>query len=145
MSCASCLEAYSVNITVPANTPIPLNIRTIEKGEFASCNNNGTSNIVFNKCGLYKVSVTASAVASDAAGDITIQLYQDGTPIANAVSTSTAANTTNSRSLAIEKLIQVSKNNSPCCCCSSPSTVTIVNAGVTATFNPINVVVTKYC
>lgn len=140
----SCLEAYSINKTVSANTPVPLDIRNIEKGEFASCNNNGTANIVFNKCGLYKVTVTASAVAEEA-GSISIQLYQDGTALPNALSTVTAADTTNSRTLVIDKLIQVSKNNNPCCCCSSPSTVTIMNTGVGATFDPINVVVTKYC
>ena len=140
----SCLEAYSVNTTVPTNTPVPLNVRTIEKGEFANSNNNSNSNIVFNKCGLYKVSVNASVVASEA-GDITIQLYKDGVPIANAVSTVTAADTTNSRTLVFEKLIQISKNNNPNCCCSSPSMVAIMNEGVEATFNPINIVVTKYC
>ena len=139
----SCLEAYSVNTTVPTNTPVPLNVRTIEKGEFANGNNNGTSNIVFNKCGLYKVSVVASAVASEA-GNVSIQIYKDGVAIPNAISTVTAADTTNSRTLSIEKLIQVSKNNNPCCCCSSPSTISIVNVGTEATFNPINVVVTKY-
>ena len=142
MCCVSCLEAYSINKTVSANTPVPLDIRSIEKGEFASGNNNGTANIIFNKCGLYRVTVTASAVAGEA-GDVSVQLYQDGVAIPNALSTVTAADTTNSRTISIEKLIQVSKNNVSCCPCSSPSTVSVMNVGVEATFDPINVTVVK--
>lgn len=144
MGCISCLEAYSINTTVQTNTPVPLNSKSIEKGVFASCNNNSNSNIVFNKCGLYKVSVSASAVATEA-GEVSIQLYQDGVPLVNASSISTAADTTNYRTLSIEKLIQISKNNNPDCCCSSPSIVSIMNTGVAATFDPINVTVTKLC
>ena len=73
MCCVSCLETFSNNVTVPGLTPIPLNSISIAKGEFVS-GNKGASSVEFNKCGVYKVSVSAVAVGSEE-GDITIQLY----------------------------------------------------------------------
>lgn len=141
MCCVSCLETFSNNVTVPGLTPIPLNSISIAKGEFVS-GNNGASSVEFNKCGVYKVSVSAVAVGSEE-GDITIQLYKDNVAIQNALATSTVSTTTNKRSLSFTTLVQVPKNNNPMCPCSSPTTISIVNAGVEAIYNLIDVVVTK--
>ena len=94
MCCVSCLETFSNNVTVPGLTPIPLNSISIAKGEFIS-GNKGASSVEFNKCGVYKVSVSAVAVGSEE-GDITIQLYKDNVAIQNALATSTVSTTKDS-------------------------------------------------
>ena len=65
------IETYSRNITVAANTPIPLNNVALLKG--ATAEKQGTATLQFNKCCIYEVCVSASANA-ETAGDITIQL-----------------------------------------------------------------------
>ena len=122
------LEAYSLNVTVPANTSIPFNNTSIRKGCTAELN--GVSTIELNKCGVYMIACDTSAAAAT-----TIQLFKDGIAQPQAQSTGTSPS--------FVTLVQVDKNNS-CCPCSSPTTLEVYNADETAgTYNSVNVVVTK--
>lgn len=124
------LEAYSLNVTVPADSAIPFNNVTIQKGCTAILSASAT--IQLNKCGVYMVSVDASS-----ATDATIQLFKDGVaqPQAQSIGTSPSFVT----------LVQVDQNNSNCCC-SSPTLVQVRNAGTaSATFTNANIAVTKVC
>ena len=123
------LEIYSLNVTVPADTAIPLNNTTIEKGETAT--HTAPNTIQLNKCGVYMVTCDASATTTP-----TIQLYKDG--IAQPQAQSTGSNA------GFITLVQVDHNNSNCCC-ASPTILQIFNTTAEATFTNVNVCVTKVC
>lgn len=122
------LEAYSVNVDVAANTAIPFNAASVEKGCTARLTSPTT--IELNKCGVYMVSCNGSAAAST-----TIQLSKDGVLQPQAQSTGITPS--------FVTLVQVAKNNT-CCACSSPVILSVVNT-TEATFADVNVVVTKIC
>lgn len=134
------LETYSQNVTVLTSTAIPLNSTTVQKG--CTATKSGTTTIQLNKCGVYMVEVDASATAT-ADGNISIQLRKNGTLQPQAISTATGTTTT-IVPVGFTTLVQVSEDNT-CRCCDSPTVLTIDNVGVGATFNQINVVVTKIC
>lgn len=125
------LEAYSLNVTVPATSSIPFNNVTLQKGCTAVLTS--PASIELNRCGVYMISVDASAAAAS-----TIQLSKDGVlqPQAQAVGTSPSFVT----------FVQVDKNNNPNCCCSSPVTIRIVNPTTAdETFTNVNICVSKLC
>ena len=124
------LEVYSLFIDVDPNAAIPLNNVVIEKGCTATLSAPAT--IQLNKAGVYMVSVDASSTES-----ATIQLYKDGVPLPQAQSTGMA--------IGFTTLIQVQSNNSNCPC-SSPTILQLTNTGeAAATYDNVNVVVTKVC
>lgn len=124
------LEAYSLNIEVAADSAVPFNNVSLEKGCTVKLQSPAT--IALNKCGVYMVSCDASVTAST-----TIQLYKDGVAQPQAQSTGGTPS--------FITLVQVDKNNCNCCC-SSPVTLQVLNTGdAAATFTNINVAVTKVC
>ena len=120
------LEAYSLNVTVAANSAIPFNNVSIKKGCTAELVSPSTINL--NKCGVYMVAVDASSTESE-----TIQLYKDGVAQPQAQSTGTSPS--------FVTLVQVTENNS-CCPCSSPTAIQVVST-TAATLTDANIVVTK--
>lgn len=120
------LEAYSLNVTVAADSPIPFNSVSVAKG--CSAVLTSPSTISLNKCGVYKVECDVSAAAAN-----TIQLYKDGVAQPQAQSTGTSPN--------FSTLVQVDHDNS-CCPCASPTLVQI-RLTTAATLTDANVVVTK--
>ena len=122
------IQAYSLNVTVPADSSVPFNNVTLQKGCTAVLS--GDSTIQLNKCGIYMVEVNASSAAA-----VTLQLYRNGVALPQAQSTGTSPSFT--------CLVQVSENNT-CCPCSSPTTIQVKNAGTaSATLTDVNIVVTK--
>lgn len=122
------LEKYSTNVAVGAESFIPFNNVTIQKGCTAISSSPET--IQLNKCGVYMVSVDASAGTST-----TIQLYKDGVAQPQAQATGTA--------ISFNTLVQVPTNNS-CKCCDAPVTLQVWNE-TAGTFVNANVCVTKIC
>lgn len=122
------LEAYSLNVTAAANSPIPFNNVSIEKGCTARLTSPST--IELNKCGVYMLAVDASAAAA-----ATIQLVKDDVLQPQAQSTGTSPS--------FVTLVQVDHNNSNCCC-SSP-TLLQVRSITASTYTDANIVVTKIC
>lgn len=122
------LQAYSLNVTVPADSAVPFNNVILQKGCTAELS--GDATVQLNRCGVYMVEVNASSATA-----ATIQLFKDGVALPQAQSTGTSPS--------FETLVQVDKNNS-CCACASPSVIQVKNAGTgSATFTDINIVVTK--
>lgn len=134
------LEVYSKNVTVIADEPIALTTISVNKG--ASTELLGTSTIQLNKCGVYEITVSFSVVATTA-GDIQIQLRKNSILQPQALSTITAADATSTYSSSFTTLVQVPQNNNPCCGCSIPTTIEIVNTGVGATYDHIDVTVVR--
>lgn len=120
------LEAYSLNVTAAANSSVPFNSVTLEKGCTVTKPSADTINL--NKCGVYMVEVDAVAAAST-----TLQLYKDGIAQPQAQSTGTSPSFTT--------LVQVPKNNTSCPC-ASPVSIQIVNTEAT-TLSNAHIVVTK--
>lgn len=58
------LEAYSKSVTIPANSSAPFTNVSLTKGDTSEMQ--GDATILFNKCGVYRVSFNASVIASAA-------------------------------------------------------------------------------
>ena len=91
-----------------------------------------TANNVRLKCsGLYKVDFSASVTTSGTAGNVTFQLYRNGTPVAGAIASANSATTTDLKSISFPVLIRVNPN-----CCGNPDNIpvnlTVVNIGTGA-------------
>ena len=120
------LECYSVNTDVGANSFVPFNSTSIQKG--CTATKSGTDTIELNKCGVYMVSVNASLETAS-----TIQLYKDGVAQPQAQGTGATPS--------FVTLVQVPKNNCGCPC-SSPTTIQLMNTTAT-TFTDANITITK--
>lgn len=120
------LEAYSLNVDVGADSPVPFQNVSLKKGCTAELS--GISTIQLNKCGVYMVAVNASSATS-----ATIQLYKDGVAQPQAQSTGTTPSFTT--------LVQVTENNCGCPCSEAVS-LQVMNT-TAATFTDVNIVVTK--
>ena len=153
------IETYSKNIDVTESTAIPLNTIALMKG--CTATKSGTTSIQLQRAGIYEVNVSATAklqtlesvptsttdsTAAQATEPnvIAIQLYKDNVTQPQAYSAVTASDTTSLHPLSFTTLVQVPTNNSQCCC-SSPVTIDIVNQCADATYDTIDVVVTKIC
>ena len=120
------LESYSINVTVGANASVPFNSTSVIKGCSASHPSADTFNL--DKCGVYQVSVNASAGTST-----TLQLYKNG--VAQAQAQSTGLNPS------FVTLVQVEENNT-CCPCTSPTVLQVMNT-VAGTLTDANITITK--
>ena len=133
------IEVYTKNQTVLTGSALPLNAIAIEKG--CDCKLSGTSAINLNRRGVYKVAVSADAIAT-AGGNIQLRLYKSSIPQEQSVATETASDTTSVHSLEFVTLVQVKEDDS-CCCCKSATPITIMNEGVEITLRNLDVVVTR--
>lgn len=124
------LEAYSTNVTVATNDAVPFNNVTVVKGQTAVLSAPAT--VQLNKCGVYMISVDASASAVSSIG-----LYKNGTLAPQAQATGTHPS--------FVTLVQVTENNT-CCPCTMPTVLQVKNIGTaSATLTNANIVVTKVC
>lgn len=123
------IEAYSLNVEVGADSAISFNSTTIEKGCTVTHPSADTFNL--NRCGVYMVSVDASA-----GENVTIQLYKNGVAQPQAQSTG--------GSPCFVTLVQSDRNNS-CCACASPTVLQVQNVGDSATLTNCNICITKIC
>ena len=79
--------------------------------------------ILLNAPGYYKVSINITFTAP-AAGDVTVELRQDGVAVPGATATETITTaTTEVRTISFDAIVRVP-------CCGAPSTLTFVNTGV---------------
>lgn len=135
------LEAYSQNVTVNSNTYIPFTNVAVAKGGSAELN--GSSTIKFNKCGLYLVTFSGSAIAGTV-GTIEVQLMKNGLPVTQAVARESALDITSSHSFSFTTTVQVPSANL-CKCCTAPTTIGVLNDGVDAEYSIADIVVTRIC
>lgn len=105
----------------------------------------GTAEISLNKPGFYMVTVDATiANPGDAAANITLELFANGTAVNGAEATLTSTGATDLGAMSFTTIIKVSPN----CSCSTanvPTVLTVQNTGVASTVNNAAVTVTKLC
>ena len=131
------IKVYSNDITVSENASIPFNSVSLLKG--CSTTLQGSSTIQLNKCGIYEVTVAASAAGT---GDLSIQLRKNGVLQPDAISIATSAGDTDIVTLGFTTLVQATENNT-CCPCSVPTNFEIVNVGPDATFSHVETTVVR--
>lgn len=132
------IEAYSQNINVTANSNVPFNNVKLIKGRYTTLQGAGT--FQFNHCGVYHLTCNGSVTGT---GEIVLQVMKNGVVQPQTVTPITGAAGTDIP-FALDTFIQVPNVNNGCCG-QSPVEVVINNAGVDATFNLIDVKITKVC
>lgn len=101
----------------------------------------GSVSISLNAPGLYYVAFNADATTPVAAGDVSVQLYDNNevVPGAKATESSTTTSTVN---LAFSNLVRVCPNCASVCN-NVPAVLTVKSIGVAATFTNVGITVTK--
>ena len=135
------LQAYSSNIDIAANSPIPFNNVIVDKGNAERLT--APASIELNQRGVYMVKVNGFGTGA-AAGDATIQLYVNGTPQPQAQSQFTVA-AGDVFNFDFNTLIQVANNNCNCNCYSAPTVLQVWAGEQALTEGYINIIVTKLC
>ena len=137
------IQAYSNNITVGVAQAIPFTSLAVIKG--CSVEQQNLTNFLFNKKGIYLVSVDATANTSGTSGNIVLQLVKNGVAQPQAFTSAASTAVADVESLSFETLVQVEDDNLRCCCSKEPTSIQVQNAGVAAQFGHINIVITKIC
>lgn len=141
------LQLTNTNIgAVAADTAFPLGTitrklccGTAQGSNTFAVGTTGANFVQLNRIGYYKITYTLSAVAS-AAGAITIELSQNGTTLATATQTATAAGDT--ANLTLSFVVRVFPNCSSVAV-NNPATLQVTNTGVALTGGVSNFIVEK--
>ena len=134
MSCKSLIKVVNTaSTTVVAGGT--LRLATIVRRYGCALNQSGNS-VVINKPGYYRVSINATFTAP-VAGVVTLTLNQNGSAVTGATASTTITTaTTEVRNLSFSDEVRV-------VCGSAPSTLSIVDTGVDATFSNITLIVNE--
>ena len=100
------------------------------------------STFQLNKPGYYYVTFNAVAAATEAVGELTIELQNNGVAVPGAEAASTTVTAGNNDNYAFTTIIRVLPS---CCVVDNAAKLTLVNTGVPATFENVNVNITKLC
>lgn len=135
------IDSYSnTSQAIAVDAAIPFAINSIRTGCTVT-HAAGSTTFSLNKPGFYFVTFNSTAAITDAtAGDISVQLFNNGVAVPGAITTSTSSAETDIQSLSFSKLIQVKPS---CCAVSNQTNLTFNNIGLAATFTNVNVVITK--
>lgn len=136
MSCKALIDvSTTTSSAVVANGTLPLTTVTRKRGNEISVSGNS---IAIMDCGSNYYLVTINATFSaPVAGVVTLNLTQNGVNVVGATASTTITTaTTELRSLSFQKVIRTFNAN-------SIDSLTLVNAGVAATFTNIDVSVIK--
>ena len=95
-----------------------------------------------NKPGYYYVTFNAVASATTTLGDLTIALYNNGVAVPGAQATTTTTVAGNNADYAFSTIIRVYPS---CCMVDNTARLTLVNTGVDATYENVNINITKLC
>lgn len=137
------IEAYSTNVAVAANQPVPFNSISIAKG--CSVVRRSATTFLFNECGVYELEFDASGAISDAAAaNVVLQLAKNGVLQPQAITQANSTATTDIETFGFKTFVQVPNDNSNCCCV-SPVTVQILNGAAAITLANANVTIRKVC
>ena len=100
------------------------------------------STFQLNKPGYYYVTFNAVAAATEAVGELVVELQNNGVAIPGAEAASTTTTAGNNDNYAFATIIKVPPS---CCAIDNTANLTLVNTGVAATFTNVNVNITKLC
>lgn len=132
----------NTNLAVITNEAITFNNNSVQTGCTVT-HSAGSATFALNKPGFYFVTFNGIAAATEAIGDITVQLQQNGVNVPGALTTASSTTVlTDIESLNFSTIIQVKPS---CCAVDNNVNLTLVNTGVPATFSNVNVVITKLC
>ena len=134
------LQMYSSNLTVEANSVFPFNNIAMDKG--CAEKSSGLSTIQLNQRGVYLVELDGFATP-DAATEVTVQLYVNGVPQQQAISSFVPASVTDTRTFGFKTFVRVLENNCNCNCLTSPTIIQIMNGDTALSDVHINIVITK--
>jgi len=134
------IQVYSSNIEVAANAAYPFNNVVLDKG----CGErlSGSSTIQLNQRGVYLVEVDGFATP-DAATVVSAQLYVNGVPQPQAISSFMGTAVTATDTFGFKTFVQVAENNCNCNMISNPTILQVFNGETAVSDAHINVVVTK--
>lgn len=135
MSCKSNIYVATTTPTlVAAGGVLPLS--TIVR-RYGNALNQGGNSVIMNEPGYYLVNVSATFTAP-IAGNVSLTLNQNGSAVTGATASTTITTaTTEVRSLSFTAIVRV-------VCGSAPSTLSIDNTGVEATFSNYTLTAFKY-
>lgn len=132
------LQAYtSVSQTVAESSPINFNITKYSTSCNAAITN--ANSITLKKAGFYEVQFNGTA-AGTAAGNVSAQLYINGTLVADALSSGYSGATTENTPLSFSTIIQVRPS---CAMVNNNIVLQVINTGPEATYSNVNIIVTK--
>ena len=100
------------------------------------------STFQLNKPGYYYVTFNAVAAATEAVGELVVELQNNGVAVPGAEAASTTTTAGNNDNYAFATIIKVPPS---CCAIDNTAKLTLVNTGVEATFANVNVNITKLC
>ena len=100
------------------------------------------STFQLNKPGYYYVTFNAVAAATEAAGELVIDLYDNGVAVPGAKAASTTTVVGNNDNYAFATIIRVPPS---CCAIDNTANLTLINTGIAATFANVNISITKIC
>lgn len=137
------IQAYSENIVLTTPSAVPFN--NVSKLKGCTTILTAPATFEFDRYGVYVAHVDASV---SGAGEVTLQLYQNGVALPEAQATVTLTADT-LQNVSFETLVTVAENNTRCCC-TSPTLLqlrvtTTADAPIEVTFENVNMVVTKLC
>ena len=136
------IQAYSDNIGVAANSPIPFNNVVYAKGGTSSLV--APASIALYKRGVYLVELCGYGSVVDA-GDFGVQLYVNGVPRLDAISKTTVA-VGDLGAVSTKAIVVVQESDCPCNCTAAPTIVQAWNpSDVASATAHYNILVTKLC
>lgn len=132
--CKATLMAYNnASQVVAANGTISTPITAVE-GCGIKFNNAAT----ITRAGTYLINISANVLAT-AAGELSLQLVNNGSNVPSAIATATGT-ATETVNLNVNYLLTVKKS---CSCIDNKAILTLLNTGVGATYNNVVMTITK--
>lgn len=102
----------------------------------------GTTTFTLTRPGYYYVGFNGDGATDGTAGTVTIELLNNGTPIGGATASAYSGAVTEVVNLGFSTVIKVLPY---CRCVDNFATLTVRNVGVAATFDNVNITITKLC
>ena len=134
------ISSYNITTqTVAANGLLTFTTDRILTGCTATRDGN---TFQLNKPGYYYVTFNAVAAATEAVGELVVELQNNGVAVPGAEAASTTTTAGNNDNYAFATIIKVPPS---CCAIDNTAKLTLVNTGVAATFANVNVNITKLC
>ena len=134
------ISSYSITTqTVAANGLLTFTTDRILTGCTATRDG---STFQLNKPGYYYVTFNAVAAATEAVGELVVELQNNGVAVPGAEAASTTTTAGDNDNYAFATIIKVPPS---CCAIDNTAKLTLVNTGVAATFANVNVNITKLC
>ena len=95
-----------------------------------------------NKPGYYYITFNGVASATEAVGELSVELFNNGVAVPGAIATFTTTTAGDNSNYAFSTIVRVLPS---CCAVNNIANLTLVNTGVAATYENVNFNITKLC